>query len=60
MIEITGTEDKIEGLLEVLRPYGVAEMVRTGCVAMARGVKTTSQAASKAKQVDDEGVSYSV
>jgi len=60
MIETTGTEDKIEGLLEVLRPYGVIEMVRTGCVAMARGVKTTAQTASRTVQVDDEGVSYSV
>ena len=38
MIETTGTEDKIDSLLEVLRPYGVLEMVRTGRVAMARGV----------------------
>ena len=37
VIETTGTEDKIDSLLEVLRPYGVAEMVRTGRVAMARG-----------------------
>jgi len=36
-IEITGAEDKIDGLLEVLRPYGVLEMVRTGIVAMRRG-----------------------
>ncbi len=35
-IEITGGEDKIDGLLEVLRPYGVVEMVRTGIVAMRR------------------------
>jgi acetolactate synthase I/III small subunit len=37
IIETTGTEDKIDSLLEVLRPYGVIEMVRTGRVAMARG-----------------------
>jgi acetolactate synthase-1/3 small subunit len=37
VIEATGTEDKIDSLLEVLRPYGVIEMVRTGRVAMARG-----------------------
>ncbi len=37
VIEITGTEDKIDGLLEVLRHYGVIEMVRTGRVAMSRG-----------------------
>jgi acetolactate synthase small subunit len=39
-LEITGTEDKIDGLLEVLRPYGVLEMVRTGIVAMRRGLKS--------------------
>jgi acetolactate synthase-1/3 small subunit len=37
VIEITGTEDKIEGLIEVLRPLGIIEMVRTGIVAMTRG-----------------------
>src|SRR6202048_4602710 len=43
-IEITGAEDKIDGLLEVLRPYGVLEMVRTGIVAMRRGSKTSDVA----------------
>jgi acetolactate synthase-1/3 small subunit len=38
IVETTGTEDKIDSLLEVLRPYGVIEMVRTGRVSMARGV----------------------
>ena len=37
VIEATGAEDKIDSLLEVLRPYGVKEMVRTGRIAMARG-----------------------
>ncbi len=37
MVEVTGTEDKIDGLVDVLRPYGIVEMVRTGRVAMARG-----------------------
>src|SRR5438105_5139422 len=37
VIETTGAEDEIDSLLEVLRPYGVIEMVRTGRVAMARG-----------------------
>ncbi|HEY3380522.1 MAG TPA: acetolactate synthase small subunit [Vicinamibacterales bacterium] len=41
VIETTGTEDKIDGLLEVLRPYGVIEMVRTGRVAMERGTTAT-------------------
>lgn len=37
IVEITGTEDKIEGLVELLRPIGILEMVRTGQVAMVRG-----------------------
>jgi acetolactate synthase-1/3 small subunit len=37
MIEVTGTEDKVDGLVEVLRPYGITELVRTGRVAMVRG-----------------------
>ena len=37
VVEITGTEDKIEGLMELLRPIGIMEMVRTGQVAMMRG-----------------------
>ena len=46
VIETTGTEDKIDSLLEVLRPYGVIEMVRTGRVAMARGTGATARAAA--------------
>lgn len=37
IVEITGDAEKIDGLLEVLRPHGIIEMVRTGLVAMQRG-----------------------
>ncbi|MBS1248513.1 MAG: putative acetolactate synthase small subunit [Chloroflexi bacterium] len=37
IVEITGTEDKIEGLVELLRPLGILELVRTGRVVMMRG-----------------------
>lgn len=37
IVEITGTEEKIEGLVELLRPVGIIELVRTGRVAMLRG-----------------------
>ncbi len=37
ILEITGAEDKIEALVEVLRPFGIVEMVRTGQVVMTRG-----------------------
>ena len=42
IIESTGTEDKIEGLLDLLRPFGIIEMVRTGSVAITRGVDALS------------------
>jgi acetolactate synthase-1/3 small subunit len=37
ILEITGTEDKIESLIELLRPFSILEMVRAGQVAMLRG-----------------------
>lgn len=38
IVEITGTEDKVESMVELLRPLGILEMVRTGQVALTRGV----------------------
>jgi len=37
-IEVTGTEDKVDSLCRLLRPFGIKEMVRTGRVAMVRGM----------------------
>ena len=42
IVEITGDEDKINSFVEVLRPFGILEMVRTGVVAMARGAGLVS------------------
>ena len=39
VVEIAGTEDKLQGLMELLRPFGIIEMVRTGSVAITRGDK---------------------
>jgi len=36
-IEITGTATKIQALEDLLRPYGIKELVRTGKIALARG-----------------------
>ncbi|MEO7096148.1 MAG: acetolactate synthase small subunit [Polyangiales bacterium] len=40
VLEITGATEKLDGFLEVLRPIGVLEMVRTGIVAMTRGASS--------------------
>jgi acetolactate synthase I/III small subunit len=55
VIEITGVEDKIDSLVEVLRPYGVLEMARTGRVAMSRGsgASTGAKAAAEAAGAGD-------
>lgn len=37
IVEITGTEDKITSMIDLLQPFGIIEMVRTGLVAMVRG-----------------------
>src|SRR3989440_10195856 len=37
ILEVSGAVEKIDGLLEVLRPFGVLEMARTGRIAMTRG-----------------------
>lgn len=62
IIETTGTEDKIESLLEVLRPYGVIEMAQTGRVAMSRGAAVAKATPPEvpAQLADDPSVSYSV
>ena len=62
VIEMAGSEAKIDGLLEVLRPYGVLEMVRTGRVAMSRGVASRPGRQGPAAGIPDAetGVSYSV
>jgi len=38
-IEITGSEGKIQGIIEMLRPMGIKELARTGKISMSRGLK---------------------
>ena len=37
MIELSGTEDKLEAFIEMVEPYGIVELARTGVIAMPRG-----------------------
>lgn len=37
MIEISGQERKIEKFIELMRPYGIVELARTGRIALVRG-----------------------
>ena len=47
VVEATGKEEKIEGLLELLRPYGIIELVRTGRVGMTRGAGSVMTAPNR-------------
>lgn len=67
-IEMTGSEEKIDRLLKVLRPFDILEMVRTGIVAMGRGIRIGEVPAAAAAAggnglaiiASDDNVSYSV
>jgi acetolactate synthase-1/3 small subunit len=37
MVEIAGQERKIEAFIELMRPYGIIELARTGRIALVRG-----------------------
>ena len=38
MIEISGREQKIDSFIDLMRPYGILELARTGRIALVRGV----------------------
>jgi acetolactate synthase-1/3 small subunit len=38
IVEVTGESDKIDSMIEVLDPFGILEIMRTGKIAMTRGV----------------------
>ena len=38
IIEVTGDEDKVDSFQNLLRGFGVMEVMRTGTIAMGRGV----------------------
>lgn len=40
IIELTGQQSKIDAFLEIMKPFGIIEMCRTGITAMARGMST--------------------
>jgi acetolactate synthase I/III small subunit len=38
IVEISGQEKKIQAFIELMRPFGIVELVRTGRIAMVRGI----------------------
>lgn len=39
IVEVTGDEGKVDAMIQLLRPHGIKEIVRTGMIAMVRGSK---------------------
>jgi acetolactate synthase I/III small subunit len=44
MVELAGTEQKIEALIDLMKPYGIQQVARTGVIAMARGTHAPEKA----------------
>ena len=40
MMEITGTSNKIDAFISLMRPFGVREVARTGITSLSRGAKS--------------------
>jgi len=47
VVELAGTEDKLEAFIELVRSYGIGELARTGVIAMPRGLQKHPPAASE-------------
>jgi acetolactate synthase-1/3 small subunit len=48
MVELSGTEEKIERFVDLMKPYGIRELARTGVIAMAREIQPAGGAKSAA------------
>jgi acetolactate synthase-1/3 small subunit len=53
IIEVTGDEEKLDSLLNLLRTFEIKEVVRTGRIAMTRGSTTTSEPGRKPTSAEE-------
>ncbi|HEU5115267.1 MAG TPA: acetolactate synthase small subunit, partial [Isosphaeraceae bacterium] len=52
MLEISGPEKKVEAFIELMRPYGIRELVRTGRIALVRSSRPVDFEESSEEAVD--------
>lgn len=48
VVELAGTEEKIEAFIELMNPYGITELARSGVIAMSRGMQSARDQAAAA------------
>ena len=56
MIELSGSEEKLERFVELMRPYGIEELARTGVIAMARGTQPNRPLSAGAKKLRERKI----
>ncbi len=59
MIEISGKESKIEAFIDLIRPYGIRELVRTGRIALVRSSRPMDSADDPADEAEGAVVGHS-
>ncbi|MBX6314232.1 MAG: acetolactate synthase small subunit [Isosphaeraceae bacterium] len=59
MIEISGQEQKIEAFIELMRPYGIRELARTGRIALVRSSSSRASAEHEGGAEEAEVVGHS-
>ncbi len=50
VVELAGTEEKLEAFIELVKAYGIGELARTGVIAMPRGLQKEKPAAAPAEE----------
>jgi acetolactate synthase-1/3 small subunit len=43
MVQLSGSEEKLEAFIDLVKPYGISELARTGCIAMPRGDRSSGK-----------------